>query len=56
MSIDIAKLPKSVHAKHSKAKSIIPANVMHQVIEKSSIIIGKEEEEEDYELPAFQED
>ena len=59
MSIDIEKLPKSVHAKHSKVKSIIPANVMHQVIEKSSIIIGKEDEDEDeddYELPAFQED
>ena len=54
MSIDIATLPKSV-AKDKQLKSIIPANVMHQVIEKSSIIIGKEDDD-DYELPPFQED
>lgn len=53
MSIDIAKLPKSV-AKDKQIKSIIPANVMHQVIEKSPIIIGKDDD--DYELPPFQED
>ena len=46
MSIDIAKLPKRKSvAKDKQVKSIIPANVMHQVIEKSSIIIGKEERE-----------
>jgi hypothetical protein len=52
MSIDIGKLPKSLYTK--QVTSIIPANVIHQVIEKSSIIIGKEED--DYELPAFEED
>jgi DNA-directed RNA polymerase beta' subunit len=59
MSIDIAKLPKGVNANiYSKQLLVktIPANVMNQVIEKSQIIIGKEEDDDDYEIPAFEED
>ena len=59
MSIDIAKLPKGVNANiYSKELHVktIPANVMNQVIEKSPIIIGKEEDYDDYEIPAFEQD
>jgi DNA-directed RNA polymerase II subunit RPB1 len=59
MSIDIAKLPKGVNANiYSKQPPVktIPANVMNQVIEKSPIIIGKEEDDDDYEIPAFEQD